>query len=262
MARGFDIEASNQGQLNGGAVVGPRSKYNFVEGTNGIALTVADNPGNDSVDVTVDNTGLVSGAADAGPAVGPQPIIRIIAGTNITVGLVEDVPGGELEFTISGSAGAFPGFGAGIPSADSGVGSAGVGTLASRDDHTHPESTAYTNRDGLEVAGGTFNTAASFSLTYGTFGTSASFRPRVVLTKFTQSFAVVGFGMSLGTALAQQKMAILVNAQVVINNATMGNHNGAEVWTTTTMSTTQVTFTHGTGAGTIVGLAVILGDNL
>jgi hypothetical protein len=57
-------------------------------------------------------------------------------------------------------------------------------------------------------------------------------------------------------------MAILVNAQAVINNATMGNHVGSEVWNTTTMSTTQVTFTHAAGAGAVVGLAAILGDNL
>jgi hypothetical protein len=261
MARGFDIEASNEAQLNTGAVVGPRAKYNFIDGATGISMSVADNPANDSVDVTVDNTGAVQGAADAGGAVGPQQTIRLIAGANITIGLFEDVPGGELEFTITAAAGGFPGFG-GIPPQDSGAGSAGVAATASRSDHQHPSSTTYTARDGLEVAGGNFNSAASFSLTYGAFGTSSPFRPRVVLTQFTQSAAVMGVGMSLGTALASQKMAILVNAQAVINNATMGNHVGSEVWNTTTMSTTQVTFTHAAGAGAVVGLAAILGDNL
>jgi hypothetical protein len=146
MARGFDIEASNQGQRNGGAVVGPRSKYNFVEGPGGLVIAVTDNPGNDSVDVTLDASGVgggVLGAADAGATAGPQPTIRLIAGANITVSLFEDVPGSELEFTIAATSGGFPGYG-GTPPADGGAGSAGAASTVSRSDHQHPRSSTYT----------------------------------------------------------------------------------------------------------------------
>jgi hypothetical protein len=167
MARGFDIEASNQGQLNAGPVVGPRSKYNFVEGPGGLSIAVTDNPANDSVDVTLDATGVgggVLGAADAGPQTGPQPTVRLIAGANITVTLFEDIPGSELEFTIASTAGGFPGYG-GIPPADGGAGTAGAAATVSRSDHQHPRSTTYAVQRASTAMSGTASISFNPSFT-------------------------------------------------------------------------------------------------
>ena len=177
MARGFDIEASNQGQRNGGPVVGPRAKYNFVEGPGGLTLAVADNPGNDSVDITFDSSGVgggVLGAADAGATAGPQPTVRLIAGANITVTLFEDLPGNELEFTIAATAAGFPGYGA-TPPADGGVGSGGVATTVSRSDHQHPRSTTY----AIQRASTAFNTTGSVA-----FNPSFSGQPFMLASVF------------------------------------------------------------------------------
>lgn len=263
MARGFDIEASNQGQLNSGPVVGPRSKYNFVETAGGLVIAVTDNPGNDSVDVAFDSSGLgggVSGAADAGAAVGPQPTIRLIAGANITIGLVEDIPGNELEFTIAGSAGAFPGYG-GTPPQDAGAGSAGVAGTASRSDHSHPSSTTYTNRDGIEASANAFKQqAASFVYSHASLGTTSSFRPRFVFTSFFVP-SMTGAGCAFTSTPSTQIWAVLVNAQTWFNGGCMGNHVATERWYAT-MTSTTTSMIHAVGAGQATGLIITVGDNL
>lgn len=267
MARGFDIEASNEAQLNGGAVVGPRAKYNFVEGPGGLAIAVADNPGNDSVDITFDASGVtagVQGAADAGAAVGPQPTVRLIAGANITIGLFEDVPGNELEFTISAAAGGFPGFDPAVPPADSGAGSAGASGLAARGDHTHPESTAYTSRDGLEVAFNTFDTNSTITLLYSAIiGTSSSFRPRLVLTYWEiGGGGDGGLGLATSTSVTDQRAMVVIGGNSPVNNVVMCNDSASQAYQVTTMSTTQVIMTHVSGTNTFRGIALVLGDNL
>ena len=192
MARGFDIEAVNLAQADGGAIVGPRPKYNFVPGPGGLSIAVADNEPNDSIDVTFDTTGVgggVFGAADAGPQEGPQPAIRLIAGANITIALFEDLGGSELEFTIASTSG-FPGYFAGTPTADGGVGAPGIDPLAARGDHQHPRSSAYT----IETATTAFvTTTGSISFNPGFTG-----QPFLLISIWEDNRTSGGVGAAIG----------------------------------------------------------------
>jgi hypothetical protein len=268
MARGFDIEASNEAQLNGGAVVGPRAKYNFIEGPGGLTIAVADNPGNDSVDITLDASSVtagVQGAADAGAAVGPQPTIRLIAGANITIGLFEDVPGNELEFTISAAAGGFPGFDPAVPPADSGAGSAGASGLAARGDHTHPSSTAYTSRDGIEICIGIFDTNGTVTMNYSgsgvVFSTKASFRPRLCISdgKINSGDHSIGFGIG---ATANEQVVHNIDGNAVFTGLINSNTSASNAYQLTTFSTTQTILTHLSGTATHKFAICTIGDNL
>lgn len=265
MARSIDLllgDATNNAQLDGGAVVGPRSKYNYIQGPAGLAIAVADNPGNDSVDVSFDGTALlaVKGRADAGPVSGVQPVVRLISGTDIAVSLVE--AGGELQFTIASSgSGTFPGFGTGTPTADGGAGAQGVSTFATRFDHQHPESTAYTNRDGLEFALAAFSTTGNITLAFsGTSSTSASFRPRAAVL-FQSSAAGDSFGFATGTATNQQ-IAFPPGAGTTFAGVIGSDDSAANTWLLTTFSTTQTIITHNTGANSSFGLSCCFGDNV
>lgn len=211
-----------------------------------------------------DHTGIaasVSGAANAGGASGAQPTIRIIAGSNITVGFTEDVPGNELEFTISATGGTpFPGFGS-TPPQDAGAGSAGAAGTASRSDHSHPSSTTYTNRDGVEASGNAFKQqSANFSYTHASLGTSSNFRPRVVFTSFFEP-TMTGAGVAFSSVPNTQIWAVIVNAQTWFNGGCMGNHVATERWYAT-FSNTAIGMVHAVGAAQATGLIVCIGDNL
>lgn len=265
MARGFDIEAVNLAQANTGADVGPRGKFNFIEGPGGLTIAVTDNPGNDSIDVIFDNSQAgVLGAVDAGGAVGPQGTVRLIAGANVTITLFEDVPGGELEFTIT-APGGFPGFDGATPLEDSDPGSAGFSATAARGDHSHPESTAYTDRDGIEACIGAFDTAGTMTLSYAgsptTFSTSSNFRPRFVIAMYKDPGGDESSGFAIGTGAAQQ-MTLNQDGAGLFTGVIASNTSGSRQWTMTTFASTQSIFTHTAGASVHRANIAVIGDNL
>ena len=115
---------------NTGADVGTERRINFIEGAN-VTMTIADDPANHEVDVTInsgagvanhasthedlgadeiDVGGLSGELADAQPVsvsknsgavVGTQPEINLIEGANITLTIADDGPNNEVDVTIA-----------------------------------------------------------------------------------------------------------------------------------------------------------------
>ena len=92
---------------NSGSDVGTRPRLNFIEGSN-ISLTVADDSGDDEVDVTVAATiptDEITVRKNSGSDVGTRPRINFIEGSNVTLTVADDAGSNEVDVTIAASGG-------------------------------------------------------------------------------------------------------------------------------------------------------------
>lgn len=90
---------------NSGADVGTEERINLIEGAN-ITLTVADDPADKEVDVTVTGTaGNISVSKNSGAVIGTRPELNFIEGANITLTIADDAVNNEVDITITSGAG-------------------------------------------------------------------------------------------------------------------------------------------------------------
>lgn len=89
-------------QENGGSIVGPRSLFNFITGTNITSIDIVDNPGNASVDLTI-NAASASGAgvAEDGTPVAGSPFSTL--SFNSSFDLV-NAGGGQVDIELADTA--------------------------------------------------------------------------------------------------------------------------------------------------------------
>lgn len=86
-----------------GTLIGTRTNINFIQGS-GASVSVADNPGSDSVDVTIGATGTTSLKVDKnGTLVSTRGDVNLIEGANITLTVADNPGAGRADVTITGA---------------------------------------------------------------------------------------------------------------------------------------------------------------
>ena len=90
-----------------GVAVATRDTINLIEGAN-VTLTIADNPGSDRVDVTIDAAGgggSTVEVAKGGTLVGTRGRINLIEGANVTLTVSDNAGAGRVDVTVAASGG-------------------------------------------------------------------------------------------------------------------------------------------------------------
>jgi hypothetical protein len=195
--------------------------------------------------------GTIRAARDSESILGPEPILRAIAGSNIALQLQRT--GGELKLTISAStAGGFPGFGSGTPTADTSAGSEGSSGSAARFDHSHPLASDYLNRDGILA---NVNVAANAT----TISVDPSGTPRlaVFISKMEVDGWVHSGGFAVGDDTGDQ---VTVGYNFTQTGYVIGHSNCyAKI---TNWSASAVTATRESGSDTFWAVEAVISDKL
>lgn len=105
---GFDqtVTLSNNARVavnkNSGATVGTRRRLNFIEGT-GVTLTIADDSGNEEVDITIASSSGASGHVirDNGSAETQRNALNFLSAASITAACTDDAGNNETEVTFA-----------------------------------------------------------------------------------------------------------------------------------------------------------------
>lgn len=88
---------------NSGATVGTRRRLNFIEGS-GITLTIADDAGNEEVEVTIASSGSGHVIRDNGSAETQRAALNFVSSTSVTAVCTDDAGNGETEVTLQRAA--------------------------------------------------------------------------------------------------------------------------------------------------------------
>jgi hypothetical protein len=231
-----------------------------LEKSNDDAAHKARGAGGQPGSVRVQNAGAASGSVvGAGATSSAEPIVNIIAGTNISLAVVEDTTTGKVSITITNTfvgGASFPGFG-GVPPADSGAGGAGGLGTASRSDHFHPLSSAYTSRDGIAIASQTFPTGTDDMVT--TISAPAV-TPKLAIFVFKTNEIPPGncnVGVAWGTGATEQA-AINANTGSFQVGKVGRDINNLRDWTVTIFGATVTASINAPGANNVNGGACVV----
>ncbi len=94
--------------------------------------------------------------------------VAFVQGTGSSIAVYDDSANDRVVVEISNS-GAFPGYYASAPPADSGAGSAGASALVSRGDHQHPKSTVYQTQTDYYYTSGSKSSISTGALGFTPF---------------------------------------------------------------------------------------------
>lgn len=231
--------------------------------TSGTALQANDERiGATRVDTVTTNTGTLDSPT------ANKRALKFIQGPNVTITVTEQSDRIEVAITAVGGGATVTPY-AGVPPADGGSGSSGTTADYARGDHQHPPSTAYLDRDGVEVL--YTQVASATNLTE-----SPTFRPRFALALFGRVLSAfdqhLSIGMCVGSNSNQQHSVIMganFNPSYHGGYLAYGINGGNEVgWPVTAFAegvsgfVANRTTVAGGGFGTLEGGYLIVGDNL